>query len=239
MRLDKYLSDSGLSRARAREAITAGRVRVNGEAVKSAGYILPAGARVFLDGAPVEPTGHLHIMLNKPSGVVTAQRDGRFQTVFDLLPENLTRRDLCAVGRLDRDTTGLLLLTTDGQLAHRLISPRFTVEKVYRARVAGALTREHVDIIARGVALSDFTARPARLEILEPDLGELTVTEGKYHQVKRMFGALGCPVEYLHRVRVGPLFLDEALKPGEARPLTHEEARALYKLTRMEAMSST
>ena len=235
MRLDKYVSDTGMGRARAREAIAQGRVEVDDQVVRAAGQALGPGARVKLDGQVLSAPGALHLMMNKPAGVVTAQADGRFETVFGLLPGCYRRRGLCAVGRLDRDTTGLLLLTQDGQLAHRLISPRFQVEKSYLARVEGVLTGEHVQRMAQGIALKDFTARPARLEILAPDLGRITVTEGKYHQVKRMFGALGCPVVELHRERVGPVSLDGALAPGQVRPLNPAEVRALCQITQWEA----
>ena len=235
MRLDKYLSDTGMGRAQARALILQGRVRVEDQTAARPGQAVAPGQRVTVDGRELAPPGPLHLMMNKPAGVVTAQEDSRFKTVFDLLPEACRRRGLCAVGRLDRDTTGLLLFTTDGQLAHRLISPRFTVEKSYLAWVEGRLTQEHVTRMAQGIALKDFTARPAKMEILEPNLARLTVTEGKYHQVKRMFGARGCPVTRLHRERVGPLTLDSALAPGQARPLTPEESAALCQLTRWEA----
>ena len=133
------------------------------------------------------------------------------------------------VGRLDKDTTGLLLLTTDGELAHRLISPARHVDKVYRARVDGVLTQEDAAAFAAGISLKDFTALPARLEILSPDCGLVTVQEGKYHQVKRMFGARGKTVVQVHRVSFGPLALDEDLQPGQYRELTEEEAAALQK----------
>lgn len=235
MRLDKYLSDTGMGRAQARALIGQGRVQVDGQVARNPGQALGSQARVAVDGRLVDAPGHLHLMMHKPAGVVTAREDGRFQTVFDLLPAQYRRRGLCAVGRLDRDTTGLLLLTTDGQLAHRLISPRFTVEKSYLARVEGTLTGEHILRMAQGVALKDFTARPAALTILAPNLGRLTVTEGKYHQVKRMFAALGCPVIQLHRESVGPVMLDGDLAPGQVRPLTPAEVQALCQITRWEA----
>ena len=176
----------------------------------------------------------MHLMLHKPAGLLTATTDARQKTVMDLLPEELKRRALGPVGRLDKDVTGLLLLTDDGQLAHRLISPKWTVEKVYLARVEGALDASDIQAFQAGIALSDFTARPARLEILEPDLGRLTITEGKFHQVKRMFAARGKPVLRLHRESVGGVSLDSALECGKFRPLTAEEEGALYALVRME-----
>lgn len=236
MRLDKLVSQANLTRSQARDLIAAGRVAVDGRAARDAGLQVAGGARVTLDGAPLIPRGPLLLMLNKPAGVLTAARDARRETVLDLIPPEL-RRNLSPVGRLDLNTTGLLLLTTDGQLAHRLISPRWQVEKVYRALVDGELTADHARRMAGGIALSDFTARPAHLNILQSgpqSLAELTVTEGKYHQVKRMFGSLGRPVLALHRIAVGGVKLDEGLAPGAFRPLTADETAALCALVEWE-----
>lgn len=235
MRLDKFLSAQGLSRKQARAAIASGQVSVNGEVQGDPGFILdPISARVLFQGRALGYQRHMHLMLHKPAGLLTAATDARQKTVMDLLPEELRRRALGPVGRLDKDVTGLLLLTDDGQLAHRLISPKWTVEKVYLARVEGALDAADIQAFQAGIALSDFTARPARLEILEPDLGRLTITEGKFHQVKRMFAARGKPVLRLHRESVGGVSLDPALECGKFRPLTAEEEIALYALVRME-----
>lgn len=235
MRLDKFLSAQGLSRKQARAAIASGQVLVNGEVQGDPGFILdPISAQVLFQGRALGYRRHMHLMLHKPAGLLTATTDARQKTVMDLLPEELKRRALGPVGRLDKDVTGLLLLTDDGQLAHRLISPKWTVEKVYLARVEGALDTTDIQAFQAGIALSDFTARPARLEILEPDLGRLTITEGKFHQVKRMFAARGKPVLRLHRESVGGVSLDPALECGKFRPLTAEEEGALYALVRME-----
>ena len=235
MRLDKFLSAQGLSRKQARAAIASGQVLVNGEVQGDPGFILdPISAQVLFQGRALGYRRHMHLMLHKPAGLLTATTDAHQKTVMDLLPEELKRRALGPVGRLDKDVTGLLLLTDDGQLAHRLISPKWTVEKVYLARVEGALDASDIQAFQAGIALSDFTARPARLEILEPDLGRLTITEGKFHQVKRMFAARGKPVLRLHRESVGGVSLDPALECGKFRPLTAEEEIALYALVRME-----
>lgn len=235
MRLDKFLSAQGLSRKQARAAIASGQVLVNGEVQGDPGFILePISAQVLFQGRALGYRRHMHLMLHKPAGLLTATTDARQKTVMDLLPEELKRRALGPVGRLDKDVTGLLLLTDDGQLAHRLISPKWTVEKVYLARVEGALDAADIQAFQAGIALSDFTARPARLEILEPNLGRLTLTEGKFHQVKRMFAARGKPVLRLHRESVGGVSLDPALECGKFRPLTAEEEIALYALVRME-----
>ncbi len=238
MRLDKYLSQLGHTRSEAKRLCAAGRVRLGSVLVHDASTHVEPGDPVFLDGRPLTAETHQHLMLHKPRGVITATGDARgAPTVIDLIPAPQRRKGLGPVGRLDKDVTGLLILTTDGQLAHRLISPKWRVEKVYRARVDGVLTEEHARRMAEGVPLKDFTARPAKLAILESgehSLAELTVTEGKYHQVKRMFGALGCPVLALERLSVGGLALDPALDPGQWRPLTADEAARLYKLVEME-----
>lgn len=230
MRLDRAVSLTGLTRSEAKKAVAAGRVRVNGQVVRDpAAQADPAAVSVD-GGAPVE-AGAVYVMVHKPAGVLTATEDRRLPTVMDLLPDALRRRGLGPVGRLDRDVTGLVLLTDDGQLAHRLISPRWKAEKLYRAACEGRLTGDDVAAFAGGLALSDFTARPAPLHILEADdarsLADVILTEGKFHQVKRMFAAVGHPLTSLQRLRIGPLALDPDLKPGEWRRLTEGEVRAL------------
>ena len=237
MRLDKAAALIGLTRAQARKAIAAGRVRVRGDVVRN-GAAQVAPEDVTVDGAAVEAPGELYIMVNKPAGVVTATEDARLPTVAELLPEALRRRGPGPVGRLDRDVTGLVLMTTDGQLAHRLISPRWKAEKLYRARCEGRLGAREIEAFAAGVALSDFTARPARLQILsagdEESLAEVALTEGRFHQVKRMFAAVGHPLIALERRRIGCVTLDAALAPGACRPLTGEEVAGLRALCGME-----
>ncbi len=229
MRLDKLLTRLGeASRSGCRELLKTGRVRVNGETVASGAFSVPEGALVTLDGRPLDCRLDRYLMMNKPAGVLTAREDARQKTVMDLLPPVYASLECMPVGRLDKDTTGLLLLTTDGELAHRLISPARHVDKVYEARVEGALEQKDVEAFAEGIPLGDFTALPARLEILAPDVGLATVREGKFHQVKRMFGAVGKPVLALRRLRFGPLSLDEALQPGDYRELNEEEIAALY-----------
>lgn len=230
MRLDRAAAMAGLTRSEAKKAVIAGRVTVDGAVVRD-----PAAqadpCRVQVDGAAVRSPGEIYIMLNKPAGVITATEDGRLPTVVDLIPPELRRRGPGPVGRLDRDVTGLVLLTTDGHLAHRLISPKWKAEKRYRARCEGRLTEADAKAFAAGILLSDFTARPAKLEILEAgdgfSLADVTLTEGKFHQVKRMFAAVGHPLAALCRLQIGPLTLDEALAPGEWRMLTDEEIKAL------------
>lgn len=233
MRLDKAVALAGLTRSEARRAIAAGRVWVDGQSVRDAAMQV-SPERVRVDGAALEAPGALYVMLNKPAGVVTATEDGRFQTVLDLLPEALRRRAPGPVGRLDRDVTGLVLLTTDGQLAHRLISPKWKAEKLYRAHCEGRLTAADAAAFGAGVVLSDFTAKPADLRIIEAgeagSLADVVLTEGKFHQVKRMFAAIGHPLVALERLRVGCVALDPALAPGEWRMLTEDEVEGLKRM---------
>ena len=183
---------------------------------------------MLLDGTALDTRLARHLMLFKPQGVLTAAEDGRQQTVMDLLPGVYRSCGCMPVGRLDKDTTGLLVLTTDGELAHRLIAPGRHVDKVYEAVVDGVLDEGDAAAFAAGIPLKDFTALPAKLEVLAENRARVTVQEGKYHQVKRMFGARGKPVLALHRASFGPLQLDETLCPGQFRELTGEETAALY-----------
>ena len=235
MRLDRALTLAGCTRSEARAMIARGRVRVGDAVARSAGLdVRPED--VVLDGAPLDAEPEVYLMLNKPAGVVTATEDKRLPTVVSLLPERYQRRRIGPVGRLDRDVTGLVLLTTDGQLAHRLISPRWKAEKRYRAVCEGTLTEADVRAFAEGVALSDFTARPAGMAILsagETSVADVTLTEGKFHQVKRMFAAIGHPLVSLRRLQIGCVELDEDLAPGEFRRLTEAEIQGLKRMTNL------
>lgn len=229
MRLDKLLTHLGVaSRSGAREVLKAGRVRVNGEAVRDAAFQVAVDDKILLDGKLLDTRLSRHLLLYKPAGVLTAKEDNRQKTVMDLLPPEYTSLGCMPVGRLDKDTTGLLILTTDGELAHRLIAPERHVDKAYIATVDGCLSDADVEKFAEGIPLKDFTCLPAKLEILSPNVGRVTVREGKYHQIKRMFGAVGKPVTELHRQRFGPLPLEDGMHPGEYRELTDDEIAALY-----------
>jgi 16S rRNA pseudouridine516 synthase len=235
MRLDKTLSDSGHgTRSEVRELVRAGRVQVDGAVVRDPGFQLPEGAadRIAVDGEATRVRRHLHLMLYKPAGYLTALEDAHQPTVADLIPTSLRTRGLAPVGRLDADTTGLLLLTNDGTLGHRLANPKWHVDKVYHAWTEGgeSFGAHDVDAFADGLVLGDGTScQPAALEILGPAEVRLTQREGKYHQVKRMLRSTGRTVVRLHRESVGPLGLDPALAPGDSRELTDEEAALLYK----------
>ena len=229
LRLDKVLCECrGVSRETARQLIRAGRVQVDGACEKRPETkVDPAVQTVLLDGEALAWARHRYYLLHKPLGVVTATKDGREKTVLDLFPPAL-RRDLVPAGRLDKDTTGLLLLSTDGEWVHRIISPRHAVEKAYLAETDGALTEADVSALAAGVTLRDGTrCLPAKLELLGENRCRVTVTEGKDHLVRRLLASRGAPVTALHRERIGALRLDDALPPGAFRPLTEAEIAAV------------
>ncbi len=236
MRLDKYLADMGKgTRSQVREAVRKGRVQINGETVKKPEQKvrLPED-RVVFDGHPVEYVSMEYYMLNKPAGTVSATEDGRYPTVVSLIGERV-RKDLFPVGRLDLDTEGLLLITNDGALAHRLLAPGKHVDKTYFARCSGMVPEGTEAEFEKGLILPDgFSCMPAELNVVKngKDGSEvlLTIHEGKFHQVKRMMEAVGCPVEYLKRLSMGPLVLDEDLLPGQYRKLTEEEQERLENL---------
>lgn len=230
-RIDKLLSATGRwSRREVKDIIRQGRVLVDGHPASGAEEkVDPASAVLTVDGAEVNCAHFVYVMLHKPAGMLSATEDRSQPTVLDLLPPELRRRGLFPVGRLDKDTTGLLLLTDDGALAHNLLSPRKHVDKVYRAEVEGRVDGGDVAALAAGLVLKDGTVcLPAGLEPLGDGSSCLvTLREGKYHQVKRMLAARGRPVTALHRLSMGPLTLDEGLKPGKWRFLTPQEEAQL------------
>ena len=232
IRLDKLLSSLGLgSRAQVKQMIRAGRVSVNGITALSGDSKVSQEDFIEADGQALDTRVDRHLMMNKPAGVLTAARDVRQPTVMDLLAPVYRGLECMPVGRLDKDTEGLLLFTTDGQAAHRLLAPQKQVHKRYLARVTGRLTQSAVKRFEEGIELEDFRALPAQLIILEAQvessLAEAIVCEGKFHQVKRMFAACGHEVTALTRLQFGPLKLDESLAPGEYRELSPGEWRQL------------
>ena len=239
IRLDKWLGALNLgSRKQVQELVRAGKVRADGQTVRDPGETFdPETTGLEIGGKPLDGRLVRHVMLHKPAGVLTAARDPKQPTVMDLLDPVYARLGCMPVGRLDKDTTGLLLLTTDGELNHRLLSPERHVYKRYRAKVAGRLTAADAARFAEGLDLGDFTALPAELRILSADdassEAEVTVREGKFHQVKRMFGAVNHEVLTLHRCSFGPLELDPGLQPGQWRELTEEETEALRNAAKM------
>ncbi len=233
LRLDKLLADTGRwSRKEARTLIRQGRLTVDGEVVRQPELrVDPSAVALAVDGEPVCWSRYVYLMMNKPTGVLTATEDRHAATVLDLVPEELRRPGLSPVGRLDKDTTGLLLLTDDGALNHALLSPRRHVDKVYLAHIDGTASREDVDAFRAGLTLEDgTTCLPAELESLGQGLCRVTLREGKFHQVKRMLASRGLPVLSLQRVSMGPLVLDETLPEGGVRSLEREEVAALSAL---------
>ncbi|MCL2301589.1 MAG: rRNA pseudouridine synthase [Firmicutes bacterium] len=234
-RLDQALALRGFgSRKEIHALVRAGQVQINGIPAHSAAQKIDLERdRVTLRGEPVCLQEFIYIMLHKPPGVVSAARDSNTPTVIDLLPAQLRRRGLFPVGRLDKDTTGLLLLTDDGALAHALLSPKKHVPKTYLAALQTPATENDIRAFAAGMALPPAEGHPpedclpAELSILEGYMARVVLREGKYHQIKRMFAARGNGVLSLHRESMGSLRLDEALQPGECRELTAEEIAEL------------
>jgi len=234
-RLDKILASTGKwSRREVKLLVKQGRVLADGVPASSAENKYDPEQTVFcVDGEDIGYRAVTWLMMNKPAGYLSATEDGRGATVLDLLAPELKRQELFPVGRLDKDTEGLLLLTNDGPLAHRLLSPRYHVDKIYYARTAGCLEESDCAAFREGMVLGDgLHCMPAELEILtagETSEAHVTLREGKYHQVKRMLAARGKPVTYLKRVKMGNLTLDPALALGEYRFLTEEEIESLEK----------
>ena len=217
MRVDRWLTALGVcSRSEGKALIRKGLVRVNDRPVSDPAEDAETETdQLTVRGLSVDGRTVRHVMMNKPAGLLTAARDRKQPTVMDLLPEVYGSIGCMPVGRLDKDTTGLLLLTCDGELNHRLLSPGRHVEKRYRALVEGEMGQKEIEAFAAGLDLGDFTAKPAELRLLGPSLAETVITEGKFHQVKRMFAATGHEVIALHRCAFGPLELDPGLQEGQ------------------------
>lgn len=221
------------SRKEVKQLLKSGSVKVNERVIKDAKHqVDPNNDTVTMNGEMVEYRQYIYLMMNKPPGVISATEDTRDETVLDLLEVDDAVFEPFPVGRLDKDTEGLLLLTNDGQLAHRLLSPKKHVPKMYYAVIEGVVTEADEDAFRQGVTLDDgYLTKPGELTILKSGIRseiELTITEGKFHQVKRMFQAVGKRVVYLKRMTMGPLKLDEELALGEYRELTEEEIEQLH-----------
>ena len=233
MRLDRLLTLLSVgTRTEAQRLIRLGRVTVDGNRVTDPSKHVD-GCTICVDGKTLDTRLSRHLMLNKPAGVLTAADDKRQRTVMDILPPVYKTLGCMPVGRLDKDTTGLLVLTTDGTLAHRLLSPKSDIKKVYVAKTDTPLQASDCRAFAEGLHFKDFDALPAELEILSPDTAKITVAEGKFHQVKRMLHAVGHETLALKRLSFGPLALDAALSEGQYRELSEEEVAALYAAARM------
>lgn len=229
MRLDKYLCEStDLSRSEARSVLISGEVTVNGEVIKRGTHVVLDGDEVQWEGETLDIIGLRYLMLNKPAGYECSLRNSQHPSVMTLI--DVDKRDrLHTVGRLDVDTTGLILITDDGQWTHRIISPRHRCDKVYLAKLAESLPDNAEELFLAGVLLEgeDKPTLPAVLERVDERSARLTIQEGKYHQVRRMFASLGNLVLTLHRERIGPVALDDDLEPGESRYLTPAEVADL------------
>ena len=236
MRLDRYLCETGFgTRSQVKALLKKGLVQVDGEIVKKPELKIDENrAQVFCGGAAAGYQKYVYLMMNKPPGVLSATEDRRQKTVLDLV-EGPVPDGLFPVGRLDKDTEGLLLLTNDGELAHRLLSPKKHVDKIYEAKVEGRVTEEHVRRFEEGLDIGEKKLTlPAALEILssgEESRVRVTIREGKFHQIKRMFEAVGCRVLWLKRLSMGSLRLDGSLEPGEYRTLKPEEIERLKEQT--------
>ena len=234
MRLDKFLCETGFgTRSQVKDLLKKGQVTVNGAVAKKPEQKIDEHKdRLICQGKEASYEKYVYYMIHKPSGMVSATEDKREKTVLDLLKSEDRRDGIFPVGRLDKDTEGFLLLTDDGDLAHRLLSPRKHVDKTYYAKIAGSVTEAHIERFREGLDIGDEKKTlPAMLEILasEPETSEIWITihEGRFHQVKRMFEAVGCKVTYLKRLSMGAVALDETLAPGDYRPLNEKERELL------------
>ena len=234
-RIDKILASQGtLSRRDVKEIIKKGRVTLNGKVIKDSAVKVDINAdTVTVDGTQIMLKKHIYIMMNKPQGVISASDSDDDETVVDLVPDELFRKGLFPAGRLDKDTTGFVLITDDGDFAHKILSPKNHIFKTYLARLQHELTESDIKMLENGITLSDGTTlKEAKVEIVEQTetpLVKIMICEGKYHQVKRMFAAAGNKVVALHRSKMGDLELDANLNPGECREITTEELEKIQK----------
>lgn len=233
-RLDKFIASQGtLSRSETTRLIRRGEVTLNGIVCRDPSFKVQESDAVTVAGKAIVYQQFVYLMMNKPAGVLCVSRDPRVETVVDLLPAEQRRKGLFPAGRLDKDTVGLVILTDDGDYAHRMLSPKKEVAKCYHARLDGPLSNEDVTAFQAGVVLADGTlCRPASLRVLEDGempLAEVIITEGRYHQIKRMFGTRDRGVVWLKRISIGELQLDPLLKEGESRYLTDEECLKPFK----------
>lgn len=229
MRLDKFVSDAAaLTRSEARKAIKYGRIRVEEATIKDIAFHVDENAQVYLDGEAVSYKKYVYIMLNKPQGYVSATEDKRQKTVLDILDPSYGRYQLFPVGRLDIDTEGFLLITNDGELAHNLLAPNKKVGKTYFLTLQHNITDEEIEKLENGVDIGECITKEATAKRVSDNEIELTITEGKFHQIKRMAKAVGNTVIYLKRLSYGDLYLDPLLKTGQYRELLEKEVQKLY-----------
>lgn len=230
IRLDKFVSVAlNISRADTKKVLRDGKILVDGVCVKKADFKVNTETMMVKHGAEeLEYKEFIYILMNKPSGILSASNDKRAKTVVDIIPEGLKREGLFPVGRLDKDTTGLLIITNDGDFGHKIISPKSNIEKVYLAELDGNITEDMIETFKSGVVLADGTqCMPAKLERAGDCKALISIREGKYHQVKRMFGTVGLGVNKLHRNSIGGLTLPEDLEQGSCIELAKEDLRKI------------
>ena len=230
-RIDKIIASQGLySRSDVKYMVNRKRITIDGKVVTSASQKADVDKNeIMLDGKPFLVKKQIYLMLNKPKGYVSATEDKKQQTVLELVPAEWKGRDIFPAGRLDKDTTGLMILTDDGVLAHNILSPKKHVQKIYRVELDIPVTEEMQKGFAEGVELNDGVCKDAKLVILGEKTAEVTLREGRYHQIKRMFGCYGAKVVELHRIAMGELFLPDDLPEGQCRELTEEDLVKLQK----------
>ena len=229
-RFDKIISTQfNVSRRDARIAIRRGKATLNGKVLRDFGALVDVNSEITFNGQALNYKQYIYILMNKPKGVLSASSDKKKQTVVDLVPENLRRNGLFPVGRLDKDTTGFLIITDDGEFAHKAISPKYEVYKSYIVTLDGKLTDDMVKAFADGIVLADGTpCRKAELSILSENIARVKICEGKYHQIKRMFGVVGLGVNELKREAVGGLSLPDDLEEGACKELSLEEIQLIF-----------
>ena len=223
-RLDKIISNrTGISRKDAKAAISSGKVTVSGNIIRSSDFKVSENDEIFLEGKKISGNAHIYIVLNKPKGYVSATEDHEQKTVIELVPPELFRNGIFPAGRLDKDTTGLMIITDDGDFAHRILAPRKHVPKKYAVTIDLPVTEQMREGFENGIELSDGICKSAKLLKTGEYTCEVTLSEGRYHQIKRMFGCFGAKVTELHRLSMGGFSLPEDLLPGECRELTEKE----------------
>ena len=223
-RLDKIISNrTGISRKDAKAAISSGKVTVSGNIIRSSDFKVSENDEIFFEGKKISGNAHIYIVLNKPKGYVSATEDPEQKTVIEHVPPELFRNGIFPAGRLDKDTTGLMIITDDGDFAHRILAPRKHVPKKYAVTIDLPVTEEMAKGFENGIELSDGVCKSAKLFKTGEYTCEVTISEGRYHQIKRMFGCFGAKVTELHRLSMGGFSLPENLLPGECRELTENE----------------
>ena len=228
MRLDKFISDgAAMTRSQSRKAIKSGRVTRSGEVLKDIALSVSEDEIILLDGLEITYKKYVYIMLHKPAGVISATEDKRQKTVLDLLDPSYSRYDLFPVGRLDIDTEGFLLLTNDGDLAHNMLSPNKDVGKTYFVRLEKDITDKEIALLENGVDIGVCMTKPSKAQRISENEINLTITEGKFHQIKKMANAVGNNVAYLKRLAYGDFYLDESLPKGNYRELSAQEVEKL------------